>query len=146
MSKLFCPRGPFLGLCYSILKNNWSDVLLCIHNNNVNLPVKMIHMNVISSIFNRIVQMGSSPGFIGCIGIFTAVESNELWNYSVNLFCFGISVNVMKTCIVHASKYYRGIAISLLLLPLGFCKTFSRVNIIWGFSFKLILDYNTIYM
>ena len=39
----------------------------------------MIYVHVIASVFNRIFQMGSS--FIGCIGIFTAVESDGLWNH-----------------------------------------------------------------
>ena len=54
----------------------------------------MIYVHVIASVFNRMVQMGSS--FIGWIGIFAAVESNGLWNYFANLFYFGICVTVMK--------------------------------------------------
>ena len=104
----------------------------------------MIYVHVIASVFNRTVQMGSS--FIGCIGIFAAVESNWLWNYFTNLFCFGICVTVMKHALCTLQKYLVILIFQFYCCYWPFVKTFSKVNTNWvntkcGFGFNYLLDY-----
>ena len=79
----------------------------------------MIYVHVIASVFNRIVQMGSSFLLVGSgfsqllnqMGFETIYQFILLWR-----MC-----QCHETCIVHTSKIFCGIDISILLLLLAFC-------------------------